>query len=53
MYRRQAEARAQVLRTILPPLLTILLAILLAGLFIFGLLGPLFNLLEGLGGGKK
>ncbi|HYT91607.1 MAG TPA: type II secretion system F family protein [Gemmataceae bacterium] len=51
MYRRQAETRATLLRTVLPPLLTIFLAILLGGLFIFGLLSPLFNLLQGLGGG--
>jgi general secretion pathway protein F len=53
MYRRQAEARTTLLRTVLPPLLTVFLAVVLAGLFIFGLLGPLFNLLEGLGGGRR
>jgi general secretion pathway protein F len=53
MYRRQAEARATLLRTVLPPLLIILLAGLLAGLFIFGLMSPMYSLLEGLGGGKQ
>jgi type II secretory pathway component PulF len=52
MYRRQAEARAALLRTILPPLLIVILAGLLAAVFIFGLMGPMYKLLEGLGGGK-
>ena len=54
MYRRQAEVRAAFLRTILPPLLIVLLALTLGGMFIFGLTAPLFQLLDGLsGGGRK
>jgi type II secretory pathway component PulF len=53
MYRRQAEARATFLRTVLPPLLIILVAGSLAAVFIFGLLGPMINLLDGLSGGGK
>jgi len=54
MYRRAAETRATVLRTVLPPLLTVLLAASLGALFILGLMSPFFELLDGLsGGGKK
>jgi type IV pilus assembly protein PilC len=51
MYRRQAELRAAFLRTILPPLLIILIAITLGFVFIFGLSWPLLELLDGLSGG--
>jgi len=54
MYRRQAEVRTAFLRTVLPPLLIVLLALTLGSLFIFGMMLPLFELLDGLsGGGKK
>lgn len=54
LYRRQAEVRAAFLRTVLPPILIVLLALTLGGLFIFGLMGPFLELLDGLsGGGKK
>jgi type II secretory pathway component PulF len=54
MYRRKAEARATLLRTILPPLLIIVLAMSLGALFIFGLMAPFIELLDGLsGGGRK
>lgn len=54
MYRRQAEARTSLLRTILPPLLIVLVAGTLGLLFVCGLLMPMFELLDGLsGGGKK
>ena len=52
MYRRQAEVRAGLLRTILPSLMLLVLAGILAVLFIFGLMQPMFSLLEGLSGGK-
>jgi type II secretory pathway component PulF len=52
MYRRQAEVRAGLLRTILPSLMLLVLAGILAVLFIFGLMQPLFRLLDGLSGGK-
>ena len=51
MYRRDAEARATLLRTVLPPLLIIVLAGSLGALFIFGLMSPFFELLDGLSGG--
>jgi type II secretory pathway component PulF len=51
LYRRQAEARAALLRTILPPILVIVLAGSLGALFVFGLMAPFFQLLEGLSGG--
>ncbi len=50
MYRRQADVRAAFLRTILPPFLIILLAGSLVGMFVFGVMGPMFALLEALGG---
>jgi type II secretory pathway component PulF len=53
LYRRQMEVRAALLRTILPPLLIVVLAGTLAALFIFGLIAPMYSLLEGLSGGKK
>lgn len=54
LYRRQAETRASFLRTILPPILIILVAVVAIGPFVFGLIWPMFNLLDGLsGGGKK
>jgi type IV pilus assembly protein PilC len=54
MYRRKAEARLTLLRTVLPPLLIIVLTMSLGMLFIFGLMAPFIELLDGLsGGGKK
>lgn len=54
MYRRKAEARMTLLRTVLPPLLIILLTMSLGMVFIFGLMAPFIELLDGLsGGGKK
>ncbi|MCI0462555.1 MAG: type II secretion system F family protein [Gemmataceae bacterium] len=53
MYRRQAETRAALLRSLLPPLLVLIVALFLGALFILGLMAPTYNLLEGLGGGKK
>ena len=54
LYRRQAEVRATLLRTILPPLLILLLAGSLGLLFIFGVMAPMYGLLDGLsGGGRK
>ncbi len=52
MYRRNAEARATLLRTVLPPLLIIILAGTLGFVFVFGLLGPMFELLDGRSGGN-
>lgn len=54
MYRRRAEAHAVVLRTVLPPLFIIFLAMTLGAITIFGLMAPFLELLDGLsGGGKK
>lgn len=53
MYRRQAEVRAAFLRTIVPPLFIILIAGTIGSLFVFGLIGPLFELLDGLSGGNR
>ena len=53
MYRRQAEGRAALLRAILPPLLVLLLAGTFGLLFIFGLMAPMYNLLDLLSGGGK
>jgi general secretion pathway protein F len=53
MYRRQAEIRAGLLRTLLPPLLIIGLAGIMVALFVFGLMAPMFALLEGLSGGGR
>jgi type II secretory pathway component PulF len=51
LYRRKAEARATLLRTILPPLLIVVLAAIMAGTFIFGFLMPFLSVLGGLSGG--
>ena len=53
MYRRQADARATFLRTILPPFLIVLICGTLLGVFVIGVMGPMFALLDGLGGGFK
>lgn len=48
LYRRQAELRAGLLRTLLPPLLIIATAGVLVGLFVMSIMLPLIQLLEGL-----
>ncbi len=48
MYRRQAEMRAALLRSVLPPFLIISTAGVLVGLFVFVIMLPMFRLLEGL-----
>jgi type II secretory pathway component PulF len=54
MYRRKVELRSNLLRTLLPPLLVLILATTLGGVFIFGLMQPMVELLDGLSGtGKK
>jgi len=52
MYRRQAEMRAALLRSVLPPFLIIVTATLLVGLFVLGVALPMMRLLEGLSGGN-
>src|SRR5205823_9802565 len=48
LYRRQAERRAALLRTVLPPFLIVITAGVLVCLFVFALMLPLIKLLEGL-----
>jgi type II secretory pathway component PulF len=48
LYRRQAELRAALLRTLLPPLLIISTAGVLVGFFVLSIMMPLIKLLEGL-----
>lgn len=48
MYRRQAEMRAAVLRSVLPPFMIIVTAGLFVSLFAFALMLPMIKLLEGL-----
>jgi type II secretory pathway component PulF len=50
MYRRQAEMRAALLRSVLPPFLIIVTAGILVTLFIIGVALPMVRLLEGLSG---
>jgi type IV pilus assembly protein PilC len=52
MYRRQAEMRAALLRSVLPPFLILITAGLLVGLFVTGVALPMVSLLEGLSGNK-
>jgi type IV pilus assembly protein PilC len=52
MYRRQAEMRAALLRSVLPPFLIIVTAGFLVGLFVMGVALPMVALLEGLSGNK-
>lgn len=51
LYRRQAEVRASLLRTVLPPLFIIVTAIVILALFYVAIFAPLLGLLEGLSGG--
>lgn len=51
LYRRQVEMRAALLKTVLPPLMIIVTAVLVVGLFVVLLGIPLFHLLHGLSGG--
>ncbi len=53
MYRRHAEIRAGLIRTLLPPLLILLVSGTLGVLFVLGLFTPLLELLDGLSGGGK
>jgi type II secretory pathway component PulF len=54
LYRRQAELRAALLHSVLPPVLIIVAAVLVIGVFLLAAFMPLLGLLEGLsGGGKK
>ncbi len=48
VYRRQVESRSVVLRTILPPLVVVLTAGFLTGVFVLALMLPMIKLLEGL-----
>jgi type II secretory pathway component PulF len=48
-YRRQAEARAALLRSVLPPAFIILIALIIVGVFGVAIFLPLLNLLESLG----
>lgn len=48
VYRRQVQSRAAMLRTVFPPLVIIVTAGFLTGVFIVALMLPLFKLLEGL-----
>ncbi len=48
MYRRQAEMRATVLRSVLPPILIILTAGVFVSCFAFAMMLPMIKLLEGL-----
>jgi type II secretory pathway component PulF len=52
MYRRQAEMRVALLRSVLPPVLVIISAGLVIGLFVISLFLPLITLLGGLSGGN-
>jgi type IV pilus assembly protein PilC len=48
MYRRQVEMRAALLRNVLPPFLIVCIAGVFVILFVFSMMLPLLNLLEGL-----
>ena len=48
-YRRQAELRASLLRTVLPPLLILVMALTFATVFIFGLMAPLWDVMNKFG----
>ncbi len=52
MYRRQADVRAEFLRTVAPPLLILLVAGVMVVLLVFGLLAPMLRMMEFWGGGK-
>jgi type II secretory pathway component PulF len=52
LYRRKAELRADLLRSVLPPLLIILTAGVVVALFVFAMVLPMVKLLEGLSSGS-
>jgi general secretion pathway protein F len=49
LYRRQAELRASLLRSVLPPLVILITAFVVVGLFVVSIFLPLLSLLNGLG----
>jgi type II secretory pathway component PulF len=51
LYRRQAELRANLLRTVLPPFFIVVTAVIILGVFFTAVFLPLLGLLEGLSGG--
>jgi type II secretory pathway component PulF len=48
LYRRQVEARAAMLRTVLPGFLIIVTAAVPVGVIVLTVLPPMFNLIDGL-----
>jgi type IV pilus assembly protein PilC len=48
LYRRQAEMRAAVLKSVLPPILVLLTATVVVVLFVFAVMVPMLQLLQGL-----
>ena len=48
LYRRQANLRAALARTLMPPLLLIATAGVLVGVFVLSVMLPMFKLLDGL-----
>ena len=53
MYRRHADIRASLIRTLLPPLLILVVGSSLGILFALGVFAPMLELLDGLSGGGK
>jgi general secretion pathway protein F len=51
LYRRQAEVRAALLRTVVPPILILGIAGVMVVLFVIGLVSPMFGVLDGLSKG--
>jgi type II secretory pathway component PulF len=52
LYRRQAEMRTALFRSVFPPFIVLMVAIVVLGLFLVAMAMPLLSLLEGLSGGK-
>jgi type II secretory pathway component PulF len=50
MYRRQAELRAQLLRSVLPPFVIVFTAAVIAGFFVLAMFLPLIKLITSLSG---
>jgi type II secretory pathway component PulF len=53
LYKRQTEMRANLLRSVLPPLIILFTAAIIVTLFILGVAVPLMSLFDGLSGGSK
>lgn len=53
MYRTSVQLRTRLIGTILPPALVLIVGVVVAVFFVFGVSAPMLSLLEGLSGGRR